>query len=83
MKYLILGDLHCRSIWKDIVAKEEDSCDKIIFLGEKIFIKFLDSLQKYIIFTLVIIFKKFIKYAKKSNYTRLYRKSTLGAWRQI
>lgn len=34
MKYLILGDLHCREIWKDIVAKEGDSCDKIIFLGD-------------------------------------------------
>lgn len=34
MKYLILADLHCRSIWKDIVAKEGDSCDKIIFLGD-------------------------------------------------
>ena len=33
-RYLILGDLHCRSIWKDIVAKEGDSCDKIIFLGD-------------------------------------------------
>lgn len=33
-KYLILGDLHCRSIWKDIVDKEGDSCDKIIFLGD-------------------------------------------------
>lgn len=33
-KYLILGDLHCRSIWKDIVAKEGDNCDKIIFLGD-------------------------------------------------
>ena len=34
MKYLILGDLHCRSIWKGIIAKEADSCDKIIFLGD-------------------------------------------------
>lgn len=33
-RYLILGDLHCRSIWKDIVAKEADLCDKIIFLGD-------------------------------------------------
>lgn len=33
-KYLIIGDLHCRSIWKDIVTKEEESCDKIIFLGD-------------------------------------------------
>lgn len=33
-RYLILGDLHCRSIWKDIVAKETDSCNKIIFLGD-------------------------------------------------
>lgn len=33
-RYLILGDLHCRPIWKDIVAKEGDSCDKIIFLGD-------------------------------------------------
>lgn len=34
MKYLVLGDLHCRDVWKDIVAKEGDSCDKIIFLGD-------------------------------------------------
>lgn len=34
MKYLIFGDLHCRTVWKDIVAKESDSCDKIIFLGD-------------------------------------------------
>lgn len=33
-KYLIIGDLHCRTVWKDIVAKEGDSCDKIIFLGD-------------------------------------------------
>lgn len=33
-KYLILADLHCRPIWKDIVAKEGDSCDKIVFLGD-------------------------------------------------
>lgn len=33
-RYLILGDLHCRTIWKDIVAKESESCDKIIFLGD-------------------------------------------------
>lgn len=33
-RYLILGDLHCRNIWKDIVAKEGSSCDKIIFLGD-------------------------------------------------
>lgn len=34
MKTLVLGDLHCRSIWKDIVDKEGESCDKIIFLGD-------------------------------------------------
>ena len=33
-RYLIIGDLHCRPIWKDIVAKEENSCDKIVFLGD-------------------------------------------------
>ena len=33
-KYLIIGDLHCRSIWKDIVTKEWESYDKIIFLGD-------------------------------------------------
>lgn len=33
-RYLIIGDLHCRTIWKDIVDKEGDSCDKIIFLGD-------------------------------------------------
>lgn len=31
-RYLILGDLHCRTIWKDIVAKEQ--FDKVIFLGD-------------------------------------------------
>lgn len=34
MKILVLGDLHCRSIWKDIVTKEGKSCDKIVFLGD-------------------------------------------------
>ena len=34
MKVLCIGDLHCRKIWKDIVAKEGSSCDKIIFLGD-------------------------------------------------
>lgn len=33
-KSLIIGDLHCRPIWKDIVAKEGNTCDKIIFLGD-------------------------------------------------
>jgi hypothetical protein len=33
MKYLIIGDIHCRTIWKDIVAKESDY-DKVIFLGD-------------------------------------------------
>ena len=33
-RYLILGDLHCRTIWKNIVLKEGASCDKIIFLGD-------------------------------------------------
>lgn len=33
-KYLIIGDLHCRPVWKDIVAKEGNTCDKIIFLGD-------------------------------------------------
>lgn len=32
MKLMILGDLHCRSVWKDIVAKE--NADKIVFLGD-------------------------------------------------
>lgn len=34
MRTLIIGDLHCRSIWKDIVAKEGNSCDRIVFLGD-------------------------------------------------
>ena len=34
MRVLCIGDLHCREIWKDIVAKEGNSCDKIIFLGD-------------------------------------------------
>lgn len=32
MKYLILGDVHGRTIWKDIIDKEVP--DKIIFLGD-------------------------------------------------
>jgi hypothetical protein len=32
MKYLILGDIHGRIIWKDIVSKED--FDKVIFLGD-------------------------------------------------
>lgn len=31
---VIIGDVHCRSIWKDIIKKEIDNCDKIIFLGD-------------------------------------------------
>lgn len=34
MKCLVIGDLHCREIWGDIVDKEGDTCDKIIFLGD-------------------------------------------------
>lgn len=34
MRCLVLGDLHNRKVWKDIVTKEGDSCDKIIFLGD-------------------------------------------------
>lgn len=34
MKYTILGDLHCREIWKDILNKELDTSDKVIFLGD-------------------------------------------------
>lgn len=34
MKILCIGDLHCRETWKNIVAKEGDSCDKIVFLGD-------------------------------------------------
>jgi hypothetical protein len=33
MKYLVIGDIHCRTTWKDIVAKESDY-DKVIFLGD-------------------------------------------------
>ena len=32
MKILVLGDIHGRTIWKDIIEKE--SPDKIIFLGD-------------------------------------------------
>ncbi len=32
-KYTIIGDLHCREVWKQIVEKESDS-DKFIFLGD-------------------------------------------------
>ena len=32
-KYVIIGDLHGREVWKEIVEKEKDA-DKIIFLGD-------------------------------------------------
>ena len=32
MKILVLGDIHGRTIWKDIIEKENP--DKIIFLGD-------------------------------------------------
>lgn len=31
-RYLVIGDIHGRSIWKDIIEKENP--DKIIFLGD-------------------------------------------------
>ena len=34
MKILVLGDIHGREIWKDIVDREADTCDKIVFLGD-------------------------------------------------
>lgn len=33
MKIIALGDIHGRSIWKDIVLKEENA-DKIVFIGD-------------------------------------------------
>lgn len=33
MRYVIIADLHCREVWKQIVEKESDS-DKFIFLGD-------------------------------------------------
>ena len=32
MKKLVLGDIHGRTIWKDIIEKENP--DKVIFLGD-------------------------------------------------
>ena len=32
MKELVLGDIHGRTIWKDIIKKENP--DKVIFLGD-------------------------------------------------
>ena len=32
MKILVLGDIHCRTIWKDIIEKENP--DRVIFLGD-------------------------------------------------
>lgn len=34
MKCLILGDIHCREYYKDIIDKEFNNVDKIIFLGD-------------------------------------------------
>ena len=31
-RYLVIGDIHGRTIWKDIIEKENP--DKIIFLGD-------------------------------------------------
>ena len=34
MKIVALGDTHGRVVWKEIVAKELDSSDKIVFIGD-------------------------------------------------
>lgn len=31
-RYLVIGDIHGRTIWKDIIEKEDP--DKVIFLGD-------------------------------------------------
>ena len=33
-KILVIGDIHGRDIWKDIVKKEEKNVDRIIFIGD-------------------------------------------------
>ena len=34
MKTIVIGDIHGRTIWKDIVLKEQNSSDKIVFIGD-------------------------------------------------
>jgi len=34
LKILAIGDIHGRPIWKKIVEKEQDSVDKIVFIGD-------------------------------------------------
>jgi len=34
MKIIVIGDIHAKTIWKQIVAKELDNSDKIIFIGD-------------------------------------------------
>lgn len=47
MKTLVLGDIHGKSIWKDILNKE---CpDKVIFLGDYISTHGLESTEQQII----------------------------------
>lgn len=41
MRTLSIGDIHARTIWKDIVEKEFDSVDKVIFIGD-----YFDTFEK-------------------------------------
>lgn len=34
MKVLAIGDIHAKTIWKDIIDKESDKVDKIVFIGD-------------------------------------------------
>lgn len=34
MKIIAIGDTHGKSVWKEVVNKELDNCDKFIFIGD-------------------------------------------------
>ena len=59
--YLILGDIHGRTIWKDIIAKEKDF-DKVIFLGD-----YLDPYEKLSPKQIVDNFEEILKFKQDNS----------------
>jgi len=51
MKLVVIGDIHGRDIWKQIVAKEHDTTDEFVFVGDyfdSFTIKGLDQINNFL-----------------------------------
>lgn len=61
MKITVIGDIHGRKIWKDIVKIESDS-DKFIFLGD-----YFDPYEDISVDDMISNFKNIIEFKKSNN----------------